>query len=182
MATSRSHCRRAKPGAACHASVTFSVLYHTQFGERIVAVGNDPALGKWRIDNALPLSWTEGNIWKGAAELTLGRVEYKYVLITQNGCVWWQPGSNHVADLERGREVTLSHSLWDVGAEVLSTSHPLSLEEETAQSLEDLRSVLEQATALNRSGLDPTSPELIQADRLVADANNTARNVLKRLN
>jgi hypothetical protein len=146
-----------------------------------MAVGNDPALGIWRIDGALPLSWTEGNIWKGAADLTLERVEYKYVLFTQNGCVWWQPGGNHVAQLDQAKEVTLSHSLWDVSAEVLSTSNPLSLEEETTQSLEDLKSVLEQATALNAMGLDPTSPELIQADRLVADANNQARNVLRRL-
>ena len=151
-----------------------------------MAVGNDAALGLWRIDAALPLSWTDGNIWKGAADLTQTRVEYKYVLITQNGCVWWQPGGNHVADLGQVQEVTLSHSLWDVNAEVLSTSNPLrtslSLEEETTQSLEELRNVLEQATALNLSGLDPTSPELIQADRMVADANNAARNVLKRLN
>ena len=145
-----------------------------------MAVGNDPALGFWRIDHALPLTWTDGNIWMGATEVAVSRVEYKYVLITTNGCVWWQPGQNHVVDLDQIKEVTLSHSLWDVAGEVLSTSNPLSLEEETEQSLKELRNVLETATALNEY-LDPTSPELIQADRAVAEASNQARDVLKRL-
>lgn len=145
-----------------------------------MAVGNDASLGFWRIDHALPLSWTDGDIWMGVAEVTAPRVEYKYVLITQNGCVWWQPGSNHVVSLDQ-KEVQLKHSLWDVAGEILSTGNPLSLEKETAQSLEELRNVLEAATALNQRIVDPTSLELIQADRLVAEANNHTRNILKRL-
>lgn len=54
-------------------------------------------LGNWNVREGLPLTWQEGDVWIGEAELSDGVIEYKYVVQTNGGQVRWAPH-----DLNRG--------------------------------------------------------------------------------
>lgn len=85
--------------------VTFRIKYKCKFGQELCIVGDDEALGAWNMQNAIPLKWSDGNIWVGCVELIeRQKVQYKYVV--RNGDMSierWQEGNNvvlEVPDLE----------------------------------------------------------------------------------
>lgn len=57
----------------------FSVPVHLEYGDRVVIVGSDPALGSWAIDNAVLLEWTDGDVWEGIVDLGPGHHEFKVI-------------------------------------------------------------------------------------------------------
>lgn len=83
------------------------VLFHahndqTQWGDRVMLVGNDPALGSWEPDRGVEL-WTSDDLypaWAGNVNLPPGStVEYKYLTIHPDGSVEWEPGPNRVLEI-----------------------------------------------------------------------------------
>lgn len=85
---------------------------HVNYGESIGIIGNIYELGNWNIQQALPLKWTDGDLWtidctldhkseSRVRVLTLivvtlrNEVEYKYIKIEPNGNLKeWMPGNN----------------------------------------------------------------------------------------
>lgn len=51
----------------------------TKLGQDVVLVGSHPTMGSWSIDDALPLQWTDGHVWRASIELPpdCAEVEYK---------------------------------------------------------------------------------------------------------
>lgn len=43
--------------------VRFSIPYRCNFGQHVRIVGNDPCLGSWDLERAVPMAWTEGDVW-----------------------------------------------------------------------------------------------------------------------
>lgn len=91
--------------------VEFRLQYHTYFGQTVAVVGSSPALGSWNVACAVKLHWTDGNIWVGKVTLNYDckTVEYKYIVFDAPSArkhqpghppVIWEPGSNHVIDLD----------------------------------------------------------------------------------
>lgn len=83
----------------------------TSWGDRVVVVGSDAALGNWNPLAALGAT-TDKDLfpsWAAPARLPAGaRVEYKYVIVRANGDIEWEPGANRVLEVpQSGRgEVT----------------------------------------------------------------------------
>ncbi|KAF8069507.1 puromycin-sensitive aminopeptidase [Scenedesmus sp. PABB004] len=100
----------AAAGAPRVVKVEVGVQAQTKFGQRVVLVGDHPALGNWSVDGALPLTWSEGHVWKASLELPAdsASIEYKAVLCGDNSAVW-ERGSNHVAELGGSADVALFH-------------------------------------------------------------------------
>jgi hypothetical protein len=51
----------------------------TKLGQDVVLVGSHATMGSWSIDDALPLQWTDGHVWRASVELPpdCAEVEYK---------------------------------------------------------------------------------------------------------
>jgi len=70
------------------------------FGEHFFIVGDDPVFGGlWDPETALPLNWSDGNVWTVDLDLPVGRlVEFKLLLKAQTGEILWQPGPNRALE------------------------------------------------------------------------------------
>ncbi|MFH1467160.1 MAG: phospholipase D-like domain-containing protein [Pseudomonadota bacterium] len=98
------------------------VMFHaehsgTALGDRVVAVGSDPALGAWDPQRGVELQTSDDLFpaWAGHLRLPAGAdVEYKFVTIHPDGSVEWEPGANrqlHVPD--SGRAVVMESNYGD---------------------------------------------------------------------
>ncbi|KAF6262639.1 hypothetical protein COO60DRAFT_601225 [Scenedesmus sp. NREL 46B-D3] len=76
--------------------VRFNIRLKVDFGQHLLVVGSCASLGAWNVDNAVRLTWQEGNVWESSVELPAGElVEYKYVIRNGDTSVdKWQPGDN----------------------------------------------------------------------------------------
>jgi hypothetical protein len=64
-------------------TLRLSVPYRTAYGHHLAIVGDDPALGSWAPERAVPMDWSEGDVW--VAEVGAGGApgdawEYKYIV------------------------------------------------------------------------------------------------------
>ncbi|KAI8464188.1 MAG: hypothetical protein J3K34DRAFT_526399 [Monoraphidium minutum] len=87
---------------ASSAKVSFNLPRHVEFGQEIAIVGATEALGAWDAAAAVPLNWTDGDIWTTEAEVPFGaEVEYKYIVRSpEDGAVLeWQPCDNLVISI-----------------------------------------------------------------------------------
>jgi hypothetical protein len=89
----------------------------TEYGDRVVVVGSDAALGAWDPRKGVPATTHKDLFpsWSAAARLPAGaRVEYKFVTIRPNGEVSWEPGPNRVVAIPgSGRAVVTSGTYGD---------------------------------------------------------------------
>ena len=76
--------------------VTFAVRKHVPFGSRVTLVGSSAALGRWRLDRAVPMAWSPGDLWRSPpVMLSVNSAHaYKYVILSPNSVETWQPGPN----------------------------------------------------------------------------------------
>eukprot|EP00878_Enallax_costatus_P007757 GHUV01008120.1.p1 GENE.GHUV01008120.1~~GHUV01008120.1.p1 ORF type:complete len:351 (+),score=112.15 GHUV01008120.1:725-1777(+) len=90
--------------------VEVGVQRETRPGQWVVLVGGHPALGNWDVSHALPMTWTDGHVWKASIDLPADilDVQYKAVLCSSNKQVW-EKGDNHTADLQGSCDVSLYH-------------------------------------------------------------------------
>jgi hypothetical protein len=63
----------AKPAAAgSTVKATFVVPHRVHFGQDLFVVGGHDCLGCWDVAAAVPMTWTEGDVWTTDAELPAG--------------------------------------------------------------------------------------------------------------
>ena len=75
--------------------IRFNIKQKLDFGHQLAVVGSSHQLGSWNVSNTTgKLSWSEGDFWKGEAEIPTGPVEFKLVVVGDGDAVNWQPGEN----------------------------------------------------------------------------------------
>lgn len=96
------------------------VLFHavrsdTAWGDQLVVVGGDPALGAWNPWAGVPMGGEMFPDWTARAALAAGAtVEWKFVTIKSNGAVEWEPGPNRTLTLPTtGRAAVISGAFGD---------------------------------------------------------------------
>jgi len=80
----------------------------TNWGDAIVVTGNHPALGNWDPYRGLPLETSPSMFpsWTARARIEPNtQIEYKFVQITADGQVIWEPGQNRVLAVSERSEV-----------------------------------------------------------------------------
>jgi hypothetical protein len=89
--------------------VKFSVTYTTVPGENLFVVGSSMELGAWDVSRSVPMQWTDGNVWVAKVDINPapGRVEYKYVVRSDQTLVW-ENGVNHAFDATKAKEGVLN--------------------------------------------------------------------------
>lgn len=77
--------------------VKFQLQRKCSFGEQFLLLGDDPMLGSWDPIGAIPLVWSDGDIWTVELDIPIGKViKYKFIRKEITGDIVWQPGSDRV--------------------------------------------------------------------------------------
>ncbi|KAM1447021.1 uncharacterized protein LOC126589040 [Malus sylvestris] len=77
--------------------VQFQIHKECKFGESFLLVGNEPIIGQWNPSNAIPMNWSDGNIWNIELDVPTGiAIQYKFILKKATGDVLWQPGPDRI--------------------------------------------------------------------------------------
>lgn len=99
-------------------TVTFSIPYHTMFGDELRVVGSAASLGDWDPSRAAAMEWTDGHVWVTTVDLELFQetsgkpVEYKYVLMSNGHVKEWEPSGNHSAFQPTSGSSLVCHNVW----------------------------------------------------------------------
>lgn len=82
--------------------VTLSLHYHTVPGQQIFLSGSSEQFGAWDLAQALKMNYQENGLWKVTTEMgqLTERVEYKYLMLDEQGNRHEEWGSNHFIDLQ----------------------------------------------------------------------------------
>ena len=59
------------------AAATVSVKLHVSPGDTVLLVGSDASIGSWDLQSAVPLTWSDGDVWSVAGLELDERVEAK---------------------------------------------------------------------------------------------------------
>ncbi|XP_019097987.1 PREDICTED: uncharacterized protein LOC104768339 isoform X2 [Camelina sativa] len=95
--------------------VRFQLRKECVFGEHFFILGDDPVFGGlWDPETALPLNWSDGNVWTLDLDLPVGRlVEFKFILKAQTGEILWQPGPNRSLETWESNKTIRICEDWD---------------------------------------------------------------------
>merc|ERR1712224_174334 len=79
--------------------VTFKLPHRVKFGQEVVLVGDDKALGSWSVSKGKKLEWQEGDMWQATVDLPRDTsIQYKYAVSNIEDTTWMQ-GNNFVVDV-----------------------------------------------------------------------------------
>ena len=99
----------------------------TGWGDRVMVVGNDPALGGWDPHRGVELKTSDDLFpaWAGHLRLPAGAdVEYKFVTIKADGSVEWEPGPNRSLRVpDSGRATVMSGEYGDTSVNWTPAGH-----------------------------------------------------------
>lgn len=102
-------------------TVKFVLEEKCKFGQQFHVVGDAPQFGSWNPKAAVPLDWSEGDIWTTEVDVPVGKqIEYKFILIGKRGELLWQPGSNRVFETSASVASVVVSSEWDLDEETVS--------------------------------------------------------------
>ena len=91
--------------------VRFSIRGELDYGDEMCVVGSAVELGAWNPDAALPLRWTEGNVWRGELAVPAGgAMEYK-LIVRRGGGYRWEAGDNREVQLDAGAALAVTGTL-----------------------------------------------------------------------
>eukprot|EP01018_Ginkgo_biloba_P016362 Gb_41004 [translate_table: standard] len=115
--------------------VQFVLEKKCRFGQQFYVIGDDPQFGTWDPKAALPLEWSEGDIWTKEVDVPVGKqIEYKFILIGKRGELLWQPGPNRTFETLESDSPMVVSSTWE-------SDEKFTLEDENDQKAFDTASV-----------------------------------------
>lgn len=101
--------------------VSFSVGYHTNWGQNVYVVGDLEELGAWKAEKAVKMWWTQGHVWATKATLPLNVLfHYKYLVLGENEYCRWEVGPNRSSVSTANSHV----DTWDHSTVTLALFHP----------------------------------------------------------
>lgn len=110
--------RVSRPVAAAAPAVSFSAYAVVAPGERLVLVGNAPALGAWDPANGVRLAADDYPQWTARVQVPAGTaIEYKYVKVAADGTVTWESRPNRLETVPADGWLSTSDG-WEAGATV----------------------------------------------------------------
>lgn len=84
-------------------TLQFNIKFKTQYGQRLLVVGNLPGLGNNQIADAIPLVYLDDETWQLCVDLSTRKpktvLQYKYLLENQDGSIIEEWGEDRVIEL-----------------------------------------------------------------------------------
>ncbi|ESW05909.1 hypothetical protein PHAVU_010G002900 [Phaseolus vulgaris] len=108
--------------------VTFKFQKNCDFGEQFLLVGGDPMFGSWNPLEALPMTWSEGDVWSVEMDIPVGNsIQYKFILKGKEGDNFWQPGPDRFIHIcETMERITVSEDWENADLQKISEDAPLA--------------------------------------------------------
>nr|XP_011460942.1 PREDICTED: uncharacterized protein LOC101300709 [Fragaria vesca subsp. vesca] len=86
-----------EPAASKTVHVQFRLHKKCSYGDNFLLVGNEPIIGQWNPYSAVPLNWSDGNIWTVDLDIPIDRaIQFKFILKKSTGDLLWQPGPDRI--------------------------------------------------------------------------------------
>ncbi|KAI7739292.1 hypothetical protein M8C21_026627 [Ambrosia artemisiifolia] len=108
--------------------VIFQLHKECSFGQNFLITGDHPILGLWDPNNALPLTWSHGHLWRTAhLDIPVGIcIKFKFILQQTNGQFLWQPGPDRLFQCFQTQNIITLSEDWENPDSriILETHHP----------------------------------------------------------
>ncbi|KAF9599164.1 hypothetical protein IFM89_035443 [Coptis chinensis] len=105
--------------------VRFQLQKECVFGEQFFLVGDDPIIGLWDPESAIPLDWSKEHVWTVELDLPTGKpVLYKFVLKGTTEEVYWQPGPDRILQTWDTKNTILVLEDWENAENQKITEEP----------------------------------------------------------
>ncbi|KAB2630536.1 hypothetical protein D8674_008055 [Pyrus ussuriensis x Pyrus communis] len=131
--------------------VKFQLQKECSFGQEFLIVGDDPMFGLWDPASAIPMIWSNGNVWTVELDIPVGKsIQFKFILKESRGNISWQPGPDRI------------FQTWE-------TKNRITVSEDWADA--ELQKIIEEDRVSNQS--DGSS---VNTDMLIIDENLTQPN------
>jgi len=102
-------------------TVKFVLEKKCKFGQQFHVVGDAPQFGSWDPKAAVPLEWSEGDLWTKDVDVPVGKqIEYKFILIGKRGELLWQPGPNQAFETSGSVASVVVSSKWELDEKIAS--------------------------------------------------------------
>ncbi|KAK6943519.1 Carbohydrate binding module family 20 [Dillenia turbinata] len=125
------------------ANVKFQLRKKCMFGEQFLVVGDDPVLGLWDPEGAIPLEWSDGHLWTLELDIpTEKSIQYKFILKGVTGKILWQPGPDRVLQTwETNNTICVTEDWENAGLQKI-------VEEEPVLNHSEKSSITQQSTSV----------------------------------
>ena len=94
--------------------IIFSINYNSIFGEEVAILGSLSKLGLWKLNGALKLKWSEGNVWIGKINIEdedWKNFEFKFIVIEKGIIKRWEQGENNLINFDELIKNILSNKI-----------------------------------------------------------------------
>ncbi|OWM67123.1 hypothetical protein CDL15_Pgr000575 [Punica granatum] len=126
LPTDRRSVVQSNPSKTVH--VRFQLKKECRFGEQFLLVGDDPIFGSWDPSSAIPMNWSDDNIWTLDLDIPIGRqIQFKFILRGITGIIHWQPDPDRVLKTwETDNTITVYEDWEDAASQRITEGQPLS--------------------------------------------------------
>ncbi|KAF8396926.1 hypothetical protein HHK36_018561 [Tetracentron sinense] len=94
--------------------VKFQLQKECLFGEQFLLVGDDPIFGLWDPKNAIPLEWSDGNVWTVELDVAIGKlIQFKFIHKGTTGEILWQPGPDRSLQTSESKDTIIVSEDWE---------------------------------------------------------------------
>ena len=117
-------------------TLQFNIKFKTQYGQRLLVVGNLPALGKGKNATACPMVYLNEDTWQlvldSPDQIPNAGLKYKYLLENQDGSIITEWGEDRVVELSTGQSLLLLDT-WNHAGDFMN-AYFTSLSKENAEN------------------------------------------------
>ncbi|KAJ4834681.1 hypothetical protein Tsubulata_003578, partial [Turnera subulata] len=128
----------------------FQVQKECRFGEQFLLVGDAPMMGLWDPSSAIPLNWSEGNMWSVELDVPVDlTMNFKFILKQNDGEIVWQPGPDRFFTSWESRNTLVIAEDWENAEaqkilEEESVDHAIEMEINPGAAMTDVDNVANQ--------------------------------------
>ncbi|KAF8397310.1 hypothetical protein HHK36_016223 [Tetracentron sinense] len=111
--------------------VKFQLQKECLFGEQFFLVGDDSIFGLWDPSSAIPLDWSDGNVWTVELDIPIGKsILFKFMLKGITGEISWQPGPDRVFQTWETKNMIIVMEDWENAEVQKITEEPMANQNE----------------------------------------------------
>ncbi|XP_071720579.1 uncharacterized protein [Rutidosis leptorrhynchoides] len=94
--------------------VKFQLQRECSFGQNFLLTGDDPVLGLWDPNNAIPLTWSDGHLWTVHLDIPIEKcIKFKFIMQVSDGIFEWQPGPDRVLECFKTHKIITVCEDWE---------------------------------------------------------------------
>ncbi|GLT55744.1 hypothetical protein SLA2020_288380 [Shorea laevis] len=132
--------------------VKFQLQKECSFGEHFLLVGDDPMIGLWDPESAIPMNWSEEHVWTVELDIPVGKsINFKFILKSSMGEIMWQPGQDrNLTTWQSESTITVCEDWENAQYQKIMEEKPLANQDEQPTLHSGIATVTENLTTLSK--------------------------------